>query len=82
MTHNGFEIKGANVLTRTERLVALLQDAFEEAAARLRAEGHENPWPEDLWPRDVVRLMRERSRLITADLGDPEAEKIEPAPDQ
>jgi hypothetical protein len=64
-----------------EDLITPFAAAFYRAAERLRAEGHEDPWPDDLWPRDVVRLLRERSRLITVDLCDPEAEKKEPAPD-
>jgi hypothetical protein len=42
-------------------LAQLLTAAFERAAERLRAAGHEDPWPEDLWARDVVRLLRERA---------------------
>jgi hypothetical protein len=45
----------------SEELIELLKAAFERAAERLRAQGHENPWPEDLWARDVVRLLRERA---------------------
>jgi hypothetical protein len=43
-----------------EDLITLFAAAFYRAAERLRAEGHEDPWPEDLWARDIVRLLREQ----------------------
>jgi len=49
---------------RREELINLLEMAFERSADRLRAEGHQEPWPEDLTARDVVRLLREASRRI------------------
>jgi hypothetical protein len=51
---------------RREDLVQLVADALERAAERLRAKGHEAPWPEDLRAREVVRLLRERSRQFAA----------------
>ena len=42
-------------------LAQLLTAAFERAAERLRAAGYEDPWPEDLWALDVVRLLRDRA---------------------
>ena len=44
-------------------LAQLLTAAFDRAAERLRAPaGYEEiPWPEDLWARDVVRLLRQRA---------------------
>ena len=44
-----------------EYLVALLVHALERSTERLRAVGYENPWPEDLRARDIVRLLRERA---------------------
>ncbi|MGH8581279.1 MAG: hypothetical protein ACREWG_00505 [Gammaproteobacteria bacterium] len=49
-----------------EQLIELLTAAFERAAQRLHAEGSQDPWPEDLWARDIVRLLRERSRHLIA----------------
>ena len=49
---------------RGEDLISLLETAFERAADRLRVEGHQEPWPEDLTPRDVVQLLREASHRI------------------
>jgi hypothetical protein len=51
-----------------ETLVDLLTQAFERAAERLRAMGHDDPWPDDLQAREVVRLLREGSRNVTARL--------------
>ena len=45
----------------SDELIQLLSGAFERSAERLRAEGYENPWPQDLWARDIVRLLRERA---------------------
>ena len=52
-----------------EELILLLTQAFERAADRLRTEGHDDPWPDDLWPQELVRLLREHSRAIIASLG-------------
>jgi hypothetical protein len=52
-----------------EKLILLLTQAFERAADRLRTGGHDDPWPDDLWPQEVVRLLGERSRAIIASLG-------------
>ena len=52
-----------------EKLILLLTQAFERAADRLRTEGHDDPWPDDLWPQELVRLLREHSRAIIASLG-------------
>lgn len=32
------------------------------------AEGHDEPWPDDLRPQEIVRLLRERSRVAIAAL--------------
>jgi hypothetical protein len=53
---------------RRESLIQLLKQAFERAAERLRTEGHHDPWPDDLWPQEIIRLLRERSREVTAAL--------------
>jgi len=53
---------------RRESLIQLFEHAFEHAADRLRTEGHDDPWPEDLWPQEIIRLLRERSREVTAAL--------------
>ena len=45
-----------------DELVDLLAKALDQSAERLRAEGHQNPWPDDLQARDIVRLLREHSR--------------------
>ena len=55
---------------RREELIDLLTAAFERAADRPRAEGHDDPWPDDLWPQEIVRLLRERSRVGLAELGE------------
>ena len=49
-----------------ENLIRLLTQAFERAADRLRAKDHGDPWPDDLWARDVVRLLGEASREVIA----------------
>lgn len=49
-----------------EELTELLTKAFKKAALRLKADGHEYPWPEDLRARDIVRLLRERTRDVIA----------------
>jgi hypothetical protein len=48
-------------------LLGLLTAAFEKAASQL---GPDEPWPEDLRVRDVVRLLPERSREVAADQED------------
>jgi hypothetical protein len=53
---------------RREGLVQLFEHAFERAAERLRTEGHDDPWPDELWPHEMVRLLRERSRAVIAAL--------------
>ncbi len=53
---------------RREELTHLLAEAFERADDRLRTEGHDDPWPEDLRPQDVARLLHERSRALIAKL--------------
>ena len=55
---------------RREELIDLSTAAFERAADRPRAEGHDDPWPDDLWPQEIVRLLRERSRVGLAELGE------------
>ena len=50
-------------MCRTE-LTDLLTAAIERSVERLRAEGHESPWPEDFRARDIVRLLVERSREV------------------
>jgi hypothetical protein len=45
----------------SQEFIKLLSAAFERAADRLSGQGHDDPWPEDLWARDVVRLLRERA---------------------
>jgi len=49
---------------RRKELIDLLTATMERSAERLRAKGHDDPWPEDLRARDIVRLLRERSREI------------------
>ena len=49
-----------------ENLIRLLTQAFERAAERLRAKGYDDPWPDDLRAREVVRLLHERSREVIA----------------
>ena len=53
-------------MVEREELIALVEAAFQATADRLRAQGHEDPWPEDLRARDLVRLLRERSREVIA----------------
>jgi hypothetical protein len=53
---------------RREDLIKLFEQAFERASDRLRAAGHDDRWPNDLWPQEVVRLLRERSRSVIAAL--------------
>lgn len=53
---------------RREELIDLSTAAFERAADRPRAEGHDDPWPDDLWPQEIVRLRREQSRAVIAAL--------------
>ena len=48
-------------------LLGLLTAAFEKAASRL---GSDEPWPEDLRVRDIVRLLREWPREVAADQED------------
>jgi|tagenome__1003787_1003787.scaffolds.fasta_scaffold10710254_2 hypothetical protein len=38
------------------------------AAARLHAHGDDDPWPDDLWLQEIIRLLRERSRTVMATL--------------
>jgi len=56
-------------MTREDR-IRLLTQAFEQAAERLQAEGYADPWPDDLSAREVVRLLRERSRDVVAHLNE------------
>jgi hypothetical protein len=49
---------------RRSDLVQLLAGALERAAERLRAKGDEDPWPDDLRARDIVRLLREHGRRL------------------
>jgi hypothetical protein len=51
-----------------ENLIHLFEHAFERAAGRLRTQGHDDPWPDDLWPQEIIRLLRERSRTVMATL--------------
>src|SRR5688572_25458201 len=53
--------KGARASMSPNDLAQLLTAAFDRAAERLRAAGYEDPWLEDLWARDVVRLLRQRA---------------------
>jgi hypothetical protein len=53
---------------RREDLIQLFEHAFEHAAGRLRTQGHDDPWPDDLWTQEIVRLLRERSREVIAAL--------------
>jgi len=48
--------------------IQLFEHAFERAADRLRTDGHDDPWPNDLWPQEIVRLLCERSRRVMATL--------------
>ena len=52
-----------------EELIDVLTQAFERAADRLRTEGHDDPWPDDLWPQELVRLLQgERTGLAAIGL--------------
>jgi len=42
-------------------MLKLLMAAYERAATRLNPE---EPWPDDLRARDIVRLLREQSREV------------------
>ena len=53
---------------RREELIELMANALEQSAERLRGQGHQDPWPEDLRARDIVRLLRERSMKVRASL--------------
>jgi hypothetical protein len=46
---------------RQEKMLKLLMAAYERAATRLNPE---EPWPDDLRARDIVRLLREQSREV------------------
>ena len=54
---------------RGDHLPELLAHGLQRSAERLRAEGPENPWPEDLRAQDIVRPLQERSREVVGNEG-------------